>query len=104
MVSPAVPELTEEVLHESTDARTESLPTLRELGPPDLVQLIKQTPRSPGKQSTCGYTLKSRDLSKVTAWTNGATKEQLRMNCGWRLIFAAYSVLIPTPMMEVEMP
>lgn len=51
MVSPAVPELTEEVLHESTDARTESLPTLRELGPPDLVQLIKQTPRSPGKQT-----------------------------------------------------
>ncbi|KAH8801747.1 Chs5p-Arf1p-binding proteins-domain-containing protein [Xylogone sp. PMI_703] len=50
MVSPAVPELTEEALHESTEARTEALPTLRELGPPDLVQLIKQVPRSPGKQ------------------------------------------------------
>jgi hypothetical protein len=42
--------LTEEVLHESTDARTEVLAALRELGPPDLVQLIKQAPRSQGKQ------------------------------------------------------
>ncbi|RDW89235.1 hypothetical protein BP6252_01267 [Coleophoma cylindrospora] len=50
MVAPAVPELTEEILHESTDARTEVLPALRELGPPDLVQLIKQPPRNPGKQ------------------------------------------------------
>ncbi|KAL2066819.1 hypothetical protein VTL71DRAFT_1243 [Oculimacula yallundae] len=50
MVAPAVPELTEEILHESTDARTEVLAGLRELGPPDLVQLIKQAPRNPGKQ------------------------------------------------------
>ncbi|PSS20419.1 hypothetical protein M430DRAFT_100011 [Amorphotheca resinae ATCC 22711] len=50
MVAPAVPELTEEVLHESIDARTETLDALRELGPPDLVQLIKQAPRNPVKQ------------------------------------------------------
>ncbi|KAF4630695.1 hypothetical protein G7Y89_g7449 [Cudoniella acicularis] len=50
MVAPAVPELTEEILHESIDARTEVLAALRELGPPDLVQLIKQAPRNPGKQ------------------------------------------------------
>ncbi|TVY27443.1 Uncharacterized protein LHYA1_G003194 [Lachnellula hyalina] len=50
MVAPAVPELTEEILHESIDARTEVLIALRELGPPDLVQLIKQAPRNPGKQ------------------------------------------------------
>ncbi|CZS88330.1 related to BUD7 protein [Rhynchosporium agropyri] len=50
MVAPAVPELTEEILHESIDARTEVLAGLRELGPPDLVQLIKQAPRNPGKQ------------------------------------------------------
>ncbi|KAG4415036.1 hypothetical protein IFR04_011808 [Cadophora malorum] len=50
MVAPAVPELTEEILHESTDARTEVLAALRELGPPDLVQLIKQAPRNPGRQ------------------------------------------------------
>ncbi|KAI9050789.1 hypothetical protein LZ554_004908 [Drepanopeziza brunnea f. sp. 'monogermtubi'] len=51
MVAPAVPELTEEILHESIDARTEVLAALRELGPPDLVQLIKQAPRNPGKQT-----------------------------------------------------
>ncbi|CAD6499814.1 BgTH12-03921 [Blumeria graminis f. sp. triticale] len=50
MVAPAVPELTEEILHESIDSRTEVLATLRELGPPDLVQLIKQIPRNPLKQ------------------------------------------------------
>ncbi|TVY93992.1 Uncharacterized protein LAWI1_G001021 [Lachnellula willkommii] len=50
MVAPAVPELTEEILHESIEARTEVLIALRELGPPDLVQLIKQAPRNPGKQ------------------------------------------------------
>lgn len=49
MVAPAVPELTEEVLHESIEARTEALVTLRELGPPDLVQLIKQSSRYPAK-------------------------------------------------------
>lgn len=42
--------LHEEALHESTDARTEVLAALRELGPPDLVQLIKQAPRGQGKQ------------------------------------------------------
>jgi hypothetical protein len=68
MVAPAVPEyasipslqcqttynstrLTEEILHESIEARTEALATLRELGPPDLVHLIKVSPRNPGKQS-----------------------------------------------------
>ncbi|KAL5604009.1 uncharacterized protein BROUX77_004195 [Berkeleyomyces rouxiae] len=50
MVVPAVPELTEEVLHESVDARTESLVALRELGPPDLVHLVRQGVRNPGKQ------------------------------------------------------
>ncbi|EPE36551.1 TPR-like protein [Glarea lozoyensis ATCC 20868] len=50
MVAPAVPELTEELLNESIEARTETLAALRELGPPDLVQLIKQAPRNPGKQ------------------------------------------------------
>ncbi|RYP08203.1 hypothetical protein DL765_008868 [Monosporascus sp. GIB2] len=51
MPAPAVPEITEEVLHESIDARTESLISLRELGPPDLVHLLKQNLRNPGKQT-----------------------------------------------------
>jgi len=50
MVAPAVPELSEEILYESTDARTEVLAALRELGPPDLVHLIKKAPRNPGKE------------------------------------------------------
>ncbi|KAK3989336.1 Bud site selection protein 7 [Cladorrhinum sp. PSN332] len=49
MVAPAVPEITEEVLQESIEARTESLVSLRELGPPDLVHLIKQPTRQAGK-------------------------------------------------------
>ncbi|KAK4109080.1 budding site selection protein [Canariomyces notabilis] len=49
MVAPAVPELTEEVLHEAIDARTDSLISLRELGPPDLVHLVKQPLRQSGK-------------------------------------------------------
>ncbi|KAM0325694.1 hypothetical protein ACHAQA_006994 [Verticillium albo-atrum] len=50
MVSPAVPELTEEVIHEAIDARTDSLISLRELGPPDIVHLLKQPKGSQGKQ------------------------------------------------------
>ncbi|KAL8408940.1 hypothetical protein RB594_007400 [Gaeumannomyces avenae] len=42
MVAPAVPEITEEVLHEAIDTRTDQLIALRELGPPDLVHLTKQ--------------------------------------------------------------
>lgn len=50
MVAPAVPEITEEILHESIDARTESLNALRELGPPDLVHLLKHQIRNPTRQ------------------------------------------------------
>lgn len=42
--------MTEEVLHESIEARTEQLISLRELGPPDLVHLLKQPPRNAGRQ------------------------------------------------------
>ncbi|KAI1867860.1 uncharacterized protein JN550_006667 [Neoarthrinium moseri] len=51
MPAPAVPEITEDVLHESVDARTESLVALRELGPPDLVHLLKQSRNNPGRQT-----------------------------------------------------
>ncbi|KAM0286423.1 hypothetical protein ACHAQH_000849 [Verticillium albo-atrum] len=50
MVSPAVPELTEEHIHEAIDARTDSLISLRELGPPDIVHLLKQPKGNQGKQ------------------------------------------------------
>ncbi len=40
----------EEDIHSVVDARTDSLQALRELGPPDLVHLIKQPSKSGGKQ------------------------------------------------------
>ncbi|KAM0512302.1 hypothetical protein ACHAPE_008998 [Trichoderma viride] len=51
LFEPVVPELSEEILHESIDARTESLATLRELGPPDLVHLTKPSSRQSQKQT-----------------------------------------------------
>ncbi|KAI0126233.1 Chs5p-Arf1p-binding proteins-domain-containing protein [Xylariales sp. AK1849] len=51
MPAPAVPEITEDILHESIDARTESLVALRELGPPDLVHLLKQNRSNPARQT-----------------------------------------------------
>ncbi|OCK79280.1 chaps-domain-containing protein [Lepidopterella palustris CBS 459.81] len=43
---PAVPEIFEEELHSAVEARSETLQTLRELGPPDLVHLVKQPKQS----------------------------------------------------------
>ncbi|KAG0638358.1 Chs5p-Arf1p-binding proteins-domain-containing protein [Tuber brumale] len=45
MVAPAVPEIVESEIQESVTTRTESLPILRELGPPDLVHLTKSQPK-----------------------------------------------------------
>lgn len=55
----SVHRMTEDELHESIAARTEVLASLRELGPPDLVQLIKQAPRNPGKPQVCLYLRRS---------------------------------------------
>ncbi|KAL4810021.1 Chs5p-Arf1p-binding proteins-domain-containing protein [Aspergillus unguis] len=55
MVAPAVPEIYEEEdLLAAVDARTESLQNLRELGPPDLVYLIKQ-PKTGSTRQTGVY-------------------------------------------------
>ncbi|KAF2111673.1 bud site selection protein [Lophiotrema nucula] len=50
VTAPAVPEIYEDELHSAIEARAESLQTLRELGPPDLVHLIKQPIKSTTKQ------------------------------------------------------
>ncbi|KAA8892744.1 Chs5p-Arf1p-binding proteins-domain-containing protein [Sphaerosporella brunnea] len=50
VVQPAVPEIVENEIHESINARTESLQSLRELGPPDLVHLIKSQPKAAVKE------------------------------------------------------
>ncbi|KAJ2903322.1 hypothetical protein MKZ38_010073 [Zalerion maritima] len=68
MVAPAVPEITEESIHESIDARTESLIALRELGPPDLVHLLKQNTRNPGKLRITPSSRARLDLSEKLGW------------------------------------
>ncbi|KAI5299869.1 Histone transcription regulator 3, partial [Ascosphaera pollenicola] len=51
MVSPAIPELIEETdIFAPIDARTESLASLRELGPPDLAHIVKHTKSQPPRQ------------------------------------------------------
>ncbi|KAF2814540.1 chaps-domain-containing protein [Mytilinidion resinicola] len=46
VIAPSVPEIFEEELHTAVEARAETLQTLRELGPPDLVHLVKQSKQS----------------------------------------------------------
>lgn len=42
----------EDEIESSVDSRNEALPTLRELGPPDLVHLVKQSVKSSKKART----------------------------------------------------
>lgn len=51
VVTPAVPEIIEEELYESVESRTETLHALRELGPPDLVHLIRHPTRNSAKET-----------------------------------------------------
>ena len=52
MIAPAVPEIIEdEEIGLAIEARTESLQNLRELGPPDLVHLVKQSTKAGAKQT-----------------------------------------------------
>ncbi|OQN95416.1 hypothetical protein B0A48_18431 [Cryoendolithus antarcticus] len=50
MPQPAVPELFEDDSHSVVEIRTDSLQGLRELGPPDLVHLVKQPNKSTTRQ------------------------------------------------------
>ncbi|EMC93042.1 hypothetical protein BAUCODRAFT_37962 [Baudoinia panamericana UAMH 10762] len=50
MVHTAVPELYEDDAHSVVEIRTDSLSSLRELGPPDLVHIVKQPVKSSAKQ------------------------------------------------------
>ncbi|KAM3537699.1 hypothetical protein ARSEF1564_009383 [Beauveria bassiana] len=79
MLAPAVPEITEESLHESIDARTESLLSLRELGPPDLVHLLRQSIRNPLKQSGVYHHVTGVDASSsasLAAYINTLTYKE----------------------------
>ncbi|KAI9660092.1 MAG: hypothetical protein M1821_001444 [Bathelium mastoideum] len=54
MLAPAVPEIFEDELQSVVDARTDTLQTLRELGPPDLVHLVKQPVKSTSTSKQIG--------------------------------------------------
>ncbi|KAI1326497.1 chaps-domain-containing protein [Xylariaceae sp. FL0255] len=79
MPAPAVPEISEEVIHESIDARTETLVSLRELGPPDLVHLLKQNLRNSGKQNGVYHHVTGVDASSsasLAAYINTLTYKE----------------------------
>ncbi|KAI1115290.1 chaps-domain-containing protein [Nemania sp. NC0429] len=79
MPVPAVPEISEEVIHESIDARTETLASLRELGPPDLVHLLKQNLRNTGKQTGVYHHVTGVDASSsasLAAYINTLTYKE----------------------------
>lgn len=69
-------------MHESVEARTEGLSSLRELGPPDLVHLVKQAPRNPTKQ-VCTHPLLGL-WGKFELWADeGGSRESITMLQGW---------------------
>ncbi|KAI1183750.1 chaps-domain-containing protein [Nemania serpens] len=79
MPVPAVPEISEEAIHESIDARTETLVSLRELGPPDLVHLLKQNLRNTGKQTGVYHHVTGVDASSsasLAAYINTLTYKE----------------------------
>ncbi|KAL6793236.1 chaps domain-containing protein [Trichoderma sp. SZMC 28013] len=93
MVAPAVPELSEDILHESIDARTESLAALRELGPPDLVHLVKQAVRNPGKQAGVYHHVTGVDASSsasLAAYINTLTYRDHDPNTTTRIVEGVY--------------
>ncbi|EEU36461.1 uncharacterized protein NECHADRAFT_94125 [Fusarium vanettenii 77-13-4] len=89
MVAPAVPEITEEILHESIDARTESLAGLRELGPPDLVHLLKHAVRNPAKQTGVYHHVTGVDASSsasLAAYINTLTYKETGPNATNKIV------------------
>lgn len=77
MVAPAVPEIIEDdEIGLAIDARTESLQNLRELGPPDLVHLIKQSTKGGAKQTGVYHHVTGIDASSsasLAAYVNTLT-------------------------------
>ncbi|PYI21221.1 clathrin-coated vesicle protein [Aspergillus violaceofuscus CBS 115571] len=77
MVAPAVPEIYEEEdIYAAVDARTESLQNLRELGPPDLVYLVKQPKTSSHRQTGVYHHVTGVDASSsasLAAYVNTLT-------------------------------
>ncbi|KAK2066722.1 hypothetical protein P8C59_000512 [Phyllachora maydis] len=93
MVAPAVPEITEEIIHESIEARTESLASLRELGPPDLVHLLKQPLRATAKQNGVYHHVTGVDASSsasLAAYINTLTHREHGPNATSKIVEGVY--------------
>ncbi|QDS75782.1 hypothetical protein FKW77_008889 [Venturia effusa] len=97
---PSVPEIFEEELQTAVDARTESLQTLRELGPPDLVHLIKQPIKGAPKQTGVYHHVSGIEASSsasLAAYINTLTfaphDKQLKVVSGLYCCYNAFSRL-----------
>ena len=75
------PTLFEDEEQPAVDIRTELLPSLRELGPPDLVHLIKQSTKSSSRQVRCQIAL-------------------LFLTCRWYMASLAYTIMSPVLMLH----
>ncbi|KAF2473330.1 bud site selection protein 7 [Lindgomyces ingoldianus] len=98
VTAPAVPEIYEDELHSAIEARAESLQTLRELGPPDLVHLIKQPIKSTTKQVGVYHHVTGIDASSsasLAAYINTLTysphDKQHKVVSGLYCVLRAYS-------------
>ncbi|EEH36741.1 bud site selection protein [Paracoccidioides lutzii Pb01] len=84
MVAPAIPEIIEEQnIYASIDARTESLQNLRELGPVDLVHVVKQSKTSTGTQTGVYHHVTGVDASSsasLAAYVNTLTYSPVDKN------------------------
>ncbi len=76
--------ISEEILQESIESRTEQLISLRELGPPDLVHLLKQPVRGGSKQvfiaaAPLGIVFTKRCLTSMASITMLPASMRLRL-------------------------
>ncbi|KAK2738385.1 hypothetical protein FQN57_007062 [Myotisia sp. PD_48] len=110
MIVPAVPELIEDQdIFTSIDARTESLQNLRELGPPDLVHLIKQAKVAANKQIGVYHHVSGVDASSpaslaayVNTLTHTPNDKQYKVVAGIHCCYNAFSHL--DMRVEVKIP
>ncbi|KAJ6166868.1 hypothetical protein N7470_002315 [Penicillium chermesinum] len=110
MVAPAVPEIhEEEELHVAIDARTDSLQNLRELGPPDLVYLVKQPKANSTRQTGVYHHVTGVDASSsasLAAYVNSLTFSPLdKTNKVVSGIYCCYNAFSHLDMrVEVKIP
>ncbi|KAF7562649.1 hypothetical protein G7046_g1483 [Stylonectria norvegica] len=93
MLAPAVPEITENNLEESVDARTYSLEGHQGLGPPDLVHLLKHAVRNPAKQIGIYHHVTGVDASSsasLAAYINTLTYKEHGPNATNKIVEGVY--------------